>query len=516
MSTFTYSWTYIQKDHNELLKDNKKFFKEQMEESIKHVEKMMENLNCYFLDTDLIENLKRKKEKFLKNYTMEILQSSNHIKWVNSQVAKFQEIVRKTKEYIILVKTEFSDDLDLKALKAFIDAIPEGANDLRRKIQKIKELFENLEKEAKNPNMNLQTLESYLKMFPESLCNIRFCKEMKQYVEFLRSIENVGVSNLNANMLEEYLRKVPDEYYGILRKIKQKLLEKKMWSTDGQSNDKQIIVEENNLKEKKQEILKKIENIYSKLKNINFDLAEKNKHLIEEAREIEDLQRLEFILEELKFNYVKAKKLYVQNIQTEVLKSDLRVFERAADETGLKNEFNRLMQASVLNKEEVDKFIKKILEKQRQIIEKKTEKTSVLDSFMSKIRELGYSILEESTMEKLSEGEVVEIKTPFGEDYVLKIKYENDTLAIRFVRYVEDEENLSEYEKQKDIYIAKKWCSDFDKIKEFLKQKGIMLEDKKRIEPEERFYYVKKEKIEEAMNSQRNKNIEFKQKPRSV
>jgi len=108
--------------------------------------------------------------------------------------------------------------------------------------------------------------------------------------------------------------------------------------------------------------------------------------------------------------------------------------------------------------------------------------------------ELGYSVVKDDLMEELSMGKIVEIKTPFGEDYMLRLKYEDDGLKIMFVRYVEDEKNLSEYEKHKDIAIAKKWCSDYDKIKQLLSQEGIMIEDKIRIEPETRFYYINKRK----------------------
>lgn len=189
-------------------------------------------------------------------------------------------------------------------------------------------------------------------------------------------------------------------------------------------------------------MLEKIEAIFGKLKNINLKLAEEKKQLIQEAKETDDILRVELIFEDLKFSYIKARTIY---IQTEVLKNDLKMYETFAEEVGMKSEFNDLMQMDILHKEAVDDFIKMLLDRKRQIMEQEIRKVSV-DKFIRKIRELGYSVVEEGLMERLSKGEIVEIRTPFGEDYILRIKYENDGIKIMFVRYVEDEGSLSEYE----------------------------------------------------------------------
>jgi len=240
----------------------------------------------------------------------------------------------------------------------------------------------------------------------------------------------------------------------------------------------------------KQRILEKIEAVFDKLKTINPELAEEKRQLVIEATETDDIQRIRLILEDIKMNYINTRRLY---IQTEVLKNDLKVFETLAEETGMLTEFNKLMKMSILNKEEVDNFIKNLLNKKRQIMAQERRRAS-LEKFINKVMELGYSVVKDDLMEELSMGKIVEIKTPFGEDYMLRLKYEDDGLKIMFVRYVEDEKNLSEYEKHKDIAIAKKWCSDYDKIKQLLSQEGIMIEDKIRIEPETRFYYINKRK----------------------
>jgi len=99
---------------------------------------------------------------------------------------------------------------------------------------------------------------------------------------------------------------------------------------------------------------------------------------------------------------------------------------------------------------------------------------------------------------------------------MLRLKYEDDGLKIMFVRYVEDEKNLSEYEKRRDIAIAKKWCSDYEKIKQLLSQEGITIEDKIRIEPETRFYYIKREKAEITNKQQDIKKIDMQKRQRSV
>ncbi|BCS82418.1 hypothetical protein [Anaerocellum diazotrophicum] len=514
MSSFTYCWTFVgNKNLTETLRENKEFFKNQIDNSISHVKDMLKNIDSCFLGKDLIENLEKCKKDFLEKYTMEILLSENHTQWVDAQIAKLQDVVRKTKEYIILVKTELTDNLDIQTLKAFIDVLPDGALETKKKIQKIIELFENLEKEFKNPNANINVINQYLNIFPKDLCNNRYYKKMKQYTEILNTIEKYTFDNpSDIEILKEYLKEVPSEYHGIIRRIKQKLLEQKTFEIKDQIEVERITKEENTEVTKKEEILEKIEVIFDKLKNINLKLAEEKKQLIQEAKETDDISRVELIFEDLKFSYIKARTIY---IQTEVLKNDLKMYETFAEEVGMKSEFNDLMQMRVLYKEAVDDFVKRLLERRKQVLEQKIRKASV-DKFIGKIRELGYSVVEEGLMEKLSKGEIVEIRTPFGDDYMLRIKYENDGIKIMFVRYVEDERSLSEYEKHKDISIAKKWCSDYDKIKQLLSQEGIVIEDKQRIEPEMRFYYMKREKMEVSKKHQNIKNINIQQRQRSV
>jgi len=514
MSSFTYVWHFdTGKNLDEIFRDNKKFFKEQIDNSISHVREMLKNTKSTFLDYSLIENLERHKKDFLERYTLEILSSESHTQWVDSQIAKIQDIIRKTKEYIILVKTELTDNLDIQTLKTFLNALPEGVQETGKKIQKIIELFENLEKEFKSPAANRETIELYLNMFPEDLRNIKFYRTMQHYAKILYDIEKCTFDTPSTvEKLNKYLQEIPSEYYGIVRKIKQKLLEQKTIKIKEQVERERITEKEISEVIEKQRILEKIEAVFDKLKTINPELAEEKRQLVIEATETDDIQRIRLILEDLKMNYINTRRLY---IQTEVLKNDLKVFETLAEETGMLTEFNKLMKMSILNKEEVDNFIKNLLNGKRQIMAQERRRAS-LEKFINKVMELGYSVVKDDLMEELSMGKIVEIKTPFGEDYMLRLKYEDDGLKIMFVRYVEDEKNLSEYEKHKDIAIAKKWCSDYDKIKQLLSQEGIMIEDKIRIEPETRFYYITREKTKTTKKQQDIKKIDMHQRQRSV
>jgi len=119
---------------------------------------------------------------------------------------------------------------------------------------------------------------------------------------------------------------------------------------------------------------------------------------------------------------------------------------------------------------------------------------------------VGYQIVNDEAIERLKKGEVVEINTPFGEDYVVRVRLdEKGILTLKFVRYVEDENNLSMYEKEKDKAIAKQWCNNQKEIIEFLKKNGIVLELKNIMEPEDRFYYEKKEKRKSIEGQTREK-----------
>jgi hypothetical protein len=209
-----------------------------------------------------------------------------------------------------------------------------------------------------------------------------------------------------------------------------------------------------------------------------------------------DKFRINLILEEIKYVYARKKKQFVKS---ETLKEMIKKHLDEDIPQSLKEEINAFLEKEIVSEEEYKHINSRII---RHLMEKKERKSiskediDKLSRFLSEsLRRLGYQIVNDEAIERLKKGEVVEINTPFGEDYVVRIRLdEKGILAFKFVRYVEDENNLSMYEKEKDKAIAKQWCNSQKEIIEFLKNNGIVLELKNIMEPDDRFYYEKKEK----------------------
>ena len=73
-----------------------------------------------------------------------------------------------------------------------------------------------------------------------------------------------------------------------------------------------------------------------------------------------------------------------------------------------------------------------------------------------------------------------------GDEYKIAANLVNNRLTTVFVRILSDEEkiqNLTYYEKIKDVEKAKEWCKDYDKLLNTLKELGVAMKVEGRIEP---------------------------------
>ncbi len=117
---------------------------------------------------------------------------------------------------------------------------------------------------------------------------------------------------------------------------------------------------------------------------------------------------------------------------------------------------------------------------------------------------MGYSFV--SNMDTEEKHDIIEVNTPFGQDYKIHVKVdESGQMITRFVKEVESMEQ-TDYQKQKDIGVGNSWCKAYENIMEDLSQNGIQLEVKMLQKPEETgIHYVHKDE-----KSQRAKHKEEK------
>ncbi|MCS7165734.1 MAG: hypothetical protein RMJ51_05635 [Candidatus Calescibacterium sp.] len=149
----------------------------------------------------------------------------------------------------------------------------------------------------------------------------------------------------------------------------------------------------------------------------------------------------------------------------------------------LQDEFSSLMNAS------------------QKYLEYRYIRQSLKEKLKDTLDKLGYQLIDHSIIEQLTKGEVIYLDLPYSQDYKVQVKLtEDNQIYFRLVKFV-DHLSQSEYEKQRDMEIAKQWCKDYDKILEMLKSYGIIIENFQRVEPEEAeiVYILREEKKKERV-----------------
>ncbi len=462
-SAITYEWVYEKKSPEQTLRENKEFLKGEMNESIRDIMKLISKHKKRFKHiNELVEILEKFRDNFLSSYTLDILRSPMHTQWVDDKMNNFNALLFNVKAFIKLLDLEIGEKAYIKALKGIVDKVPEECKNLKEEIEKYIEMEQEIEKAKEHMDI-------------ESLKKIYY--ELPAFAEDKEEISNILLR-------EELIKK-----------------RKKQEITSG----KQTKIDE---KDEIENIKKEAKEYYEKLRKISEREAERLKSIYEELLKSDDKFRTNLILEEIKYIYARKKKQFVKS---ETLKEMIRKYLSEDMPQSLKEEMNAFLEKEIVSEEEYKDLNSRITRHLREKKERKSinkEDIDKLSRFLSEsLRKLGYQIVNDEAIERLKKGEVVEINTPFGEDYVVRIRLdEKGILTLKFVRYVEDENNLSMYEKEKDKAIAKQWCNNQKEIIEFLRNNGIALELKNIMEPEDRFYYEKKEKRKSIEGQTREKD----------
>ena len=473
-SAISYEWYRAHGNPRKIYKQNKETFEEDMNISISDVRYILNRHPNMFKNIDeVVKPLEEYRDNFLASYTFEVFSSPNHTNWVDSKMQAFNDLVLKVKSFLKLIELETNSRKSLSTLKTILDNVPNGCDNLKREINSII-------LEAKN--FLEQVNEAKRSMDIEKLKDIYYKEAPSVWIEQELDKEKVQIAN-------------------ILLKDKFK-----------QEQTKQKEIEIQKAKEEIENIKQEAKNYYEKLSKILPSEADKLKNLYEELSNTSDRFRIENILNEIKFRYAKYKPKYVVS---EVLKEDIKKYLNDDIGQELKDKVKRFLEKELVDKNEYDDLVKSITENtlakqnEKRLKEEKEQMSKILSE---KLRALGYQTVKEDAIEKLKNGEIVDIQTPYGEDYVLRVKLdEKGNLAFKFVRFVEDE-NLSEYEKEKDKSIAKKWCSAQDELIELLRKEGIIIEAKNRVEPDQRFYYEKREKKDQMRRQAKEQGKNYCQK----
>jgi hypothetical protein len=118
-------------------------------------------------------------------------------------------------------------------------------------------------------------------------------------------------------------------------------------------------------------------------------------------------------------------------------------------------------------------------------------KSRFIERIKEHLNDLGYSVAEEeeiSLTKDMEEGTAVFFNTAWDGYKIMSKINSGGELVTRVVRSVADNEqkqNITAYQRQKDIEIARHWCGDYDRLTEKLQRDGIKMTAKLRKEPEE-------------------------------
>lgn len=248
-------------------------------------------------------------------------------------------------------------------------------------------------------------------------------------------------------------------------------------------------------KETKQKTLERAKNLISLIEYIDSEYYRKhvqNRGLLRRIEEANTLEESELILEELKIKYIKLKK---EKIESDIYREELIKIANQIDDEEVRKQIEKITNKKIINKQQFEQalnFYTKNKYKSQELMK---------DNFVEILKSFGYPML---IQDKFG---IVYFDTNFGKEYKIRLKFDGENITFQFVRLIDGEESqLSEYERQVDMRKAKEFCTNLDSFIDLLEKKyGIKLDIKKRIEPEERMFYIRWKDIPELIQLREEK-----------
>lgn len=371
------------------------------------------------------------------------------------------------------------------------DKINQEATEL---VEEINELI------IRNQSINYQKQEiiNQIKKYQNKIKNVEEIKNVEQIIK--------NPHNFHTKDIENLLNKIEDAYI---------------------SYELEIKVTKSEAENKKRELtLQKIRENLLKIKEIDLETYQKVIHKYENLENLdESYLKILYDQSQLDFSNLQTKKIRtdIYKIQLELLKHNIDNILKTVEKDAELKEFypktlkifqniDDLIKQKFIEKEEFEKLRLKFIEVYNSIL-KKIEYLQTQKLLQKNIKEtlekIGYQIIDSLLIEKLTKGEIIYIDIPYSDEYKVQLRLtEDNQIYFRLVKFT-DSLTPTSYEKQKDLEIAQKWCKDYDKILELLKENGIIIENIKRIEPEEtEITYILKEEKKKQQEQQKYMQIE--------
>ncbi|MCS7244311.1 MAG: hypothetical protein RMJ36_06230 [Candidatus Calescibacterium sp.] len=324
--------------------------------------------------------------------------------------------------------------------------------------------------------------------------------DLRSFVLFLEKVDYIypqgEFDNYIRSLKEKLYNQEVDEYF---EKLKQEIHKKRT------VNDKQIPTTQKSTENIKDKILlffKKIESNfpeeYGNIKNKYYNQLENY-----------NLTKLRIILDSLKVEYLKLKKRYSEDMvyRQEIINilNEFKQIVKGINEEDFElypkynsvvNKINDVLSKKFVTEEDykiVSNLVNDITQKMIEYIELKNRKKyreKIETKLRQNLEKLGYKLISQNR-----ETQVIYIDTKFSKEYKIMLKITDNSLNVQFVRIIPDGYVPTEYDKRRDISFAKKWCSDYKKLLKLLHDSGILVENQKLVEPEQKMNYLEISKI---------------------
>ncbi|MHB8881896.1 MAG: hypothetical protein ACYC69_10370 [Thermodesulfovibrionales bacterium] len=324
--------------------------------------------------------------------------------------------------------------------------------------------------------------------------------------EFIKIINEIGASGKIDELADIEKR------LGILF---QKHLLTKGINTASADEDKAEFKNSEN-EDKKERLKGEIRKFYSLIEKLDPAVCLELGRLVKGIETETYIQRIEMVNNNIKLRYGQLKEALawtaVYRDVLQKLHQKLALYEGSGQ---ISASINEILEARYINKTDYESMLMSAAEFISHA-EEDSERKRLRDRLAQKIKGglegLGYAVISEGDdLESLENEKIVYLDTRW-EDYKVMMRLsEGQELVTRLVKVVPTEAdmvNMSEYQKQKDIEVAKQWCKDYDEFLGRLGSEGIGFNVKLRKEPDvENVFYVVSEALA-SREAERSKNKE--------
>jgi|GEM_PF-1969086 len=419
-------WVHQKRKDEEVFVYNQNMLKQEFEFMLGEVAKLQDTIFEKFnVKVDFLEKLTKEAEFGVKMYTKDLLKDPAHNKKYEKIVEDFSTQAKKTIFHLKELESEKLEAMDAKIerITKEFEAITKDET-LSDEAQKMDEIAQKLQGEF----ASWEDKYSLVSQYQSSLDN------------YQKSLKSIAVQK----GIEELIENVEEQNVEIL------------------SATQKLIVAIDEFKAK----ITKYDASYNRFADITTQSKDK----------------LKMVLESIKLDYGKAKEIA---IWSDIYREDLAKLAKLELTDEIQGKITTLQNQERISKEAFQSIADEI----NAIILAKQERAVLIEALKENLNGMGYSVVnEESTITKLENGEIVYLDTD-EDEYKIMLKLNSNmdmtTRVVRMVATQEEKENISSYQREKDIEAGKKWCSSYDKLTNLLKINGIELDTTLRIEPED-------------------------------